>query len=411
VTTIATGQTQQAVPDLRRVVTRALVVALLIVIGLAVAGVDPRLAVFWVFGVTFGFILQRSRFCFASAFRDLFLLRDGRMMKAILGGLAVATIGFALVQYNLTPNLAGGRLPFNAGVVPLGLHLLLGGVLFGVGMVVAGGCTTGSLYRIGEGYVGSMVAVGGMLVGLAFIHFTWNWWWDTYISHLPVVWLPPSLGWGGTMALVLLALAGAAVFIMWVESRAGAFAIVRPASPRQSAADFRGKLRSLLRSVFVQGWPAIVGGVALGGLNVMIYLFERPLGVINEVGRWSEGVLNLVGLPPPPHVGGVGPCAITDAPPTLLTWGLMINGGIILGSFAASVLAGEFRLRVPRQGRRYGQSFVGGILMGYGGGLAAGCTVGGFFSAIPSLGVNGWFFGASLAVGALLGVQVIRRIS
>ncbi|MDO8531158.1 MAG: YeeE/YedE family protein [Dehalococcoidia bacterium] len=410
-TTVTVGQAKQAVPDLRGVVARALVVALLIAIGLAMAAVDSRLAVFWAFGVTFGFILQRSRFCFASAFRDLFLLQDGRVMKAVLGGLAIATVGFALVQYNLTPSLAAGRLPFNAGVVPLGLHLLLGGVLFGVGMVVAGGCTSGSLYRIGEGYVGSLVAVGGMMVGLAFIHFTWNWWWENYISRQPLVWLPPTLGWGGAVVLVLLVLAAAASFIIWIESRASAFAIVRPASPQEDAAGFSAKLRSLLRSVFVKGWPAIVGGVALGGLNVMFYLFERPVGVVNEVGRWSEGVLNLIGLPPPAHAGGVGPCAVTDASPTLLTWGLMINGGIILGSFAASVLAGEFRLRVPRQARRYGQSFGGGILMGYGAGLAAGCTLGGFFSAIPSLGLNGWFFGASLAVGALIGIQVIRRIS
>jgi uncharacterized membrane protein YedE/YeeE len=88
----------------------------------------------------------------------------------------------------------------------------------------------------------------------------------------------------------------------------------------------------------------------------------------------------------------------------------MINGGMIFGSFIAALLAGEFKIRLPRQRRRYLQAFIGGSLMGYGFGLAAGCTIGGFFSAVPSLGLNGLVFGGSLAIGAFLGVHIIKRI-
>jgi hypothetical protein len=49
--------------------------------------------------------------------------------------------------------------------------------------------------------------------------------------------------------------------------------------------------------------------------------------------------------------------------------------------------------------------------MGYGAGIAVGCTIGAFFSAIPSLGLNGWVFGLALLAGAALGVQIIRRIA
>ncbi|MCL4545374.1 MAG: YeeE/YedE family protein [Chloroflexi bacterium] len=49
--------------------------------------------------------------------------------------------------------------------------------------------------------------------------------------------------------------------------------------------------------------------------------------------------------------------------------------------------------------------------MGSGAGLAAGCTIGAFFSAIPSLGLNGWIFGLGLLTGAAGGVQVIRRLA
>ena len=83
---------------------------------------------------------------------------------------------------------------------------------------------------------------------------------------------------------------------------------------------------------------------------------------------------------------------------------------MLFGSFAAALGAGEFKLRVPRRTVRYAQSLGGGVFMGYGAGIAMGCTIGALFSAIPSLAVNGWVFGAFLALGAWLGTQMIQWI-
>jgi uncharacterized membrane protein YedE/YeeE len=163
------------------------------IILVAMAASDRLLAVFWLFGLAFGFVLQRSRFCFASAFRDLFLLGDARMMKGVLAGLAVATAGFTVLMARLLPEVGFGSLPPGATVLPLGIHTLLGGVLFGIGMVLAGGCTSGSLYRAGEGYVGSMVALLGIILGLEISSHTWNWWWEMHISRAPLIWFPERL--------------------------------------------------------------------------------------------------------------------------------------------------------------------------------------------------------------------------
>lgn len=89
----------------------------------------------------------------------------------------------------------------------------------------------------------------------------------------------------------------------------------------------------------------------------------------------------------------------------------MINGGIILGSLIGALLSGEFKISLLRQKCRYFQILLGGVLMGYGAGLASGCTIGAFFSAVPSLGLNGFLFGGAVALGAFLGVQTIKRIS
>lgn len=89
----------------------------------------------------------------------------------------------------------------------------------------------------------------------------------------------------------------------------------------------------------------------------------------------------------------------------------LANLGLFAGALVAALLAQEFKLRVPRKPIRYAQSLGGGLLMGYGAGIAVGCTVGAFFSAIPSLAANGWLFAAALAGGAYLGTKVLPRLT
>jgi len=102
---------------------------------------------------------------------------------------------------------------------------------------------------------------------------------------------------------------------------------------------------------------------------------------------------------------------MVGAQPGQLTWGLMINGGIILGAMVSSILSGDFRLKWIKHKKQYLQVLLGGILMGYGAGLASGCTIGGFFSAVPSLGLNGFVFGGAIAIGAFIGVKIVSKIS
>jgi uncharacterized membrane protein YedE/YeeE len=58
---------------------------------------------------------------------------------------------------------------------------------------------------------------------------------------------------------------------------------------------------------------------------------------------------------------------------------------------------------------RYVQSIIGGVIMGYGAGLGVGCTLGAFFSSVPSLALNGWVYAIGLCVGSYLAVQWIKR--
>jgi uncharacterized protein len=387
----------------------AIAVALVILLGALSS--DRLLAVFWLFGLAFGFVLQRSRFCFTSAFRDLFLLGDGRVMKGILAGLAVATMGFTVLMARLVPETGFGSLPPGATVLPLGLHTLLGGVLFGIGMVLAGGCTSGSLYRAGEGYVGSMVALLGIMAGLEVSSHTWNWWWQTVISQAPLVWLPEHLGYFGSTLLTFGGLFALFLGVSWWEWRAAmALPLNQPKAPTPTS--LGEYLRVLGQTIFVKGWPVVVGGVALGTLNVFLYTYRHPWGVVAGLGIWADKAAAALGLGAGELLGrsSLAGCAFEPETASALGHMPLLNLGVIGGAFIAASLAAEFKLRWPRQPLRYVQSLGGGVLMGYGAGLALGCTVGAFFSAIPSLALNGWVFALALAGGAYIGVKILNRL-
>ena len=388
-----------------------LVIAAAGLVSLWAARADSQFAVFWLMGMAFGFVLQRSRFCFTSAFRDLFLLRDGRVMKGVIAGMAVATVGFTLIMSDRLPNSRLDVVAPEAHVSPLALALIVGGLAFGLGMVLAGGCISGSMYRMAEGYLGSWVAFAGIMTGLLVAAHTWNWWWRLDIGRAPRLWLPNIAGYGGGVAITLLALAGAYVLILWWESRAG-LVIPLTLMTHDPAVTFGDELRRTYRAIFVRGWPAISGGLALGTLNVFLFAYEHPWRITGEISAWASalaGKLNL-GLAPPPLLGveTLAGCTLSGAEGVFLNHMTLSNLGLFAGALVAALLAQEFKLRVPRKPIRYAQSLGGGILMGYGAGLAVGCTVGAFFSAVPSLAANGWLFAAALTGGAFLGTKALR---
>lgn len=382
------------------------------VVWVAAHGYDTQFSRFWVFGLAFGFVLQRGRFCFASAFRDLFLLGHGRTMKGVLLGLAVASVGFAVVMARQIPNASLGFDPPTANILPIGAHTVLGGLLFGVGMVLAGGCVSGSLYRMGEGYVASWVAFAGVMGGLLGSSYTWNWWWEASIASGPRIWLPRLLGHPGALVATLLALAATFVWVLRIERRAGVvLPAVRPAD--EASESVTDDLKAIGRGVFVRGWPVLVSGAVLGALNVLLFTAQEPWGFTGEIARWTSGLAGLFSAPPPVPAGAseLPGCVLVPLDGSILNHMTFMVGGMWFGAFAAALGAGEFKLRIPRRPVRYAQSLGGGVLMGYGAGIGIGCTIGAFFSAVPSLAVNGWVFAVFLGVGAWLGTRIIGRIA
>jgi uncharacterized membrane protein YedE/YeeE len=373
---------------------------------------DFKLGAFWVIGIAFGVILQRSRLCFAGAFRDLIMSGDGRLMRAIIIGLGITTIGFAMLMTRFVPDPSFNVLPPGAHIQPVGYATIVGGVMFGIGMVLAGGCVTGTLWRMGEGYLNSWVAMGGILVGLWAASKTWNWWYDNDISKRDATWLPAKLGMTGSVLLTLSVLAAAYFAILWWEYRSPRLPEpkAKAAPPAFSATDH---IRNGWNSIFGgKGWTYTTGAIALGVLSIIAYNLQSPLGVTGGLALWADNAAKTVSAGGLPLKGGdmLAGCTSAAAGAEWLTIRTTTMSGLVIGAFTASVLSGEFKIRFSRKLARYPQVILGGAAMGYASVIAIGCTVGAFFSSIPSLALSGWLYAIGLAVGAFIGVQIIRRL-
>lgn len=104
-------------------------------------------------GVAFGVIIQRTRFCFVRCFREPFMTGEAKEARGVAISIIVSILGFAILKW-------GGLRP-EMSYVPAAFWFggLVGGIVFGVGMVIAGGCGSGSVWRCGEGQSKLLLAV------------------------------------------------------------------------------------------------------------------------------------------------------------------------------------------------------------------------------------------------------------
>ena len=198
------GRTQ---PLLGALVVLALV---LIPFAYAEAGHGAR-GLFLVFGAAFGVIFQRSRLCLVRAFREPFMTGDGEHTRASALAIVIAMLGFAILKF--TDLKDQGDWVFPAA----GAGSLLGGLIFGIGMVLAGGCGSGSIWRAGEGQMKLVAAVITFALGASLARLALT---STGLQQKlgVAVFLPAWLGWAGAIFLVIAVMAAWAAFATWNEA-------------------------------------------------------------------------------------------------------------------------------------------------------------------------------------------------
>ena len=235
-------------------------------------------------GVLFGFALQRGRFCMNSAFRDIILGKDFTLFKALSVAILVEMIGFSILAFTGTVTLAPKPLMWGANIV--------GGLVFGFGMVLAGGCASGITYRVGEGMMGALMAVLGfglsaLMAATGILNPILKSLQNTKImtaDDKPLT-LANMAGVDLKIAMLVLAIL---IIVIW------AVLALRNKSTEKSYGE---KAKSLGEAIFKKGWKWFPTGIVVGLIGMLSFPLSAaagrnyPLGI---TGGWVNIFQSLI---------------------------------------------------------------------------------------------------------------------
>jgi uncharacterized membrane protein YedE/YeeE len=340
-------------------------------------------------GTGLGFVLCRSGFGFAGAWRAFVVEGRGAGLRAQLALLAILTLAFFPL---FAVGEAFGRPLFDV-VRPVGIALLAGAFLFGIGAQLASACSSGSLAGLGNGKLRYLVVVAFMIAGatLGSAHMGW---WETrpgWVSFSMLREWGPAAGMAGNLSL-LAALAGVS---LWIErTRYGHL----QRQPVHTHHWLRGP------------WPLSRGVVVLALLCIATLLLAgRPWLIVAALPLWGAKLIGASGIPwdvafwdywgSESRIDALEASLWSDVT-TLMIWGL------VLGTALSAALAGNLRLVWRITPGEALSAAVGGLLLGYGGIIGLGCNIGAFMAGISSGSLHGWVWLAAALAGTATGVAI-----
>lgn len=415
------------------------------------------------FGFIYGMCLQYGRFCFASAFRDLFAVGVPRMAVGIM--IATFLFGFTSAFVNAT-----GWSTFHPA--PTSIHAAIAGAIFGIGMVFAGGCASGSLYKTGEGNGVALLVVVSISITQSMFVDIGGWFnklvpasWaasaaekglpssisvndgliDQYLAGY--VWNQPVLRFAEMLGMKTDSAAGAFVgnllvgvaipaliILMWVyfvwvrknyikkvQKEKGDVSLVDhvkgfwsmiTASKRTSIAGLFLGIACGLQMFVIEGLRMKFGVKNAGtilhrlgfdfGLSAKGTVFDPGYWyVTTQEAQWVGWVAQKLGMN---NMDNIFFGWVNGIPNPAFNPADWMSVALIGGAAVMALLSNEFKFKKPTKELAV-WAIIGGALMGIGSRLALGCNVGGFFVRAANGDPSGWLFGVGMIGGAFVGVK------
>lgn len=415
------------------------------------------------FGFVYGMCLQYGRFCFSSAFRDLFAVGVPRMAVGIM--IAMALFGAVSAVVTVTGNSTFHPAPY-------GIHSVIAGFIFGVGMVLTGGCASGSLYKAGEGNATALVVILSISVSQAIFASVGGWtnnlvpyswhlsavgkglpasinagdgWVDQYLAGY--VWNQPVNRFGKLLEFqnpiaasfvgdVLIGIVVPAsiillgVYLIWyrkgfLRKRAGeklpttglgvhlaGYWTMIMASKRTAIAGLAlgiaaglhmYVMKGLMLKFDVSNFGQLMTKMGItDGLSAKGTVFDPGYWyVTTQEAQWVGWVFNKLGAN---NMDNIYFGLENGLPNPLINPADWMSLALIGGAAVMALLSNEFKWKgTTRELAMW--AIIGGTLMGIGSRLGLGCNVGAFFVRVSQGDVSGWMFGAGMFVGAYVGVK------
>jgi len=342
-------------------------------------------------GLLFGFFLQKGDLCGASAFSEVLLMRDGRKVFGVWVGIVVAMAGFAGAGLL-------GLAPLNPKPL-LWVNDIVGGLVFGAGTVLAGGCISGCLYKSAMGNLNSIAALLTIPIGIAFVEHGPLTRWAANMKAIKT-----TAAGGGPVTLSslsglpfwswALAIAGLTAGIVLLRGRKRGDGSVPPIPPVHG-----GRTPGPLS----RPWKPWQAGLAIG-LVVVASLFSSAAAGRNYPIGVTHGVLHVQELLTESSLIHVaGPVDKAPAPAAapgarrINWWLVLVVFGTFFGSLASASLQGRVRLQ-PKPPEQVVTALGGGFLVGAGAAMATGCIVGNIMSGWSLMSIGMLLFGAAVVL-------------
>ena len=357
-------------------------------------------------GFLFGFFLQKGDLCGSSAFSEVLLMKDWQKIWGLWVCIVTGMVGFAALDLL-------GWIALNPKPM-IWANYVIGGLLFGIGMVLAGGCVSGCLFKSGAGNLNSMVALLGIALGVSLVEYGPL---STINASLKQYVLKAAEGKPVTLSSMTGFSFGAIALFFAVVTIVASFVLARMKTVKQTVTK---KPFSLKEKVLARTWRPWQAGLLIGILGSAAYLSSAssgrnyPLGVTHGVMHaqlliTDRNLVHVYMKTPPPEAAQAkapekpeSPLGQQPAPtPTpggkkVSWWLILLVSSLVTGSWVSGRLSGETRL-LPKPPEQVFIAFFGGLLVGTGAAIAGGCVIGNITS--------GW---ALMSTGTVLfGVVVI----
>jgi uncharacterized membrane protein YedE/YeeE len=326
----------------------------------------------FVTGIVMGAVANKTNFCTMGAVSDWVNMGDTGRLRAWLLAIAVAMLGVVALE-------ASGKVVIGTSTFPpyrtpnlAWLRYVLGGLMFGIGMTLASGCGNKTLVRIGGGNLKSVVVLA--IASACAYAMLWTDFYDTVFgSMVSATTVNLSAAGKTSQALGDLTGIGNTVFggLLGVALLGFVF----------SSRDFRGSVDHIVGGAVIGvavliGWFVTGGSMGAAWKEFADFADVKPLRVETQSFTFMS------------PMGDLARYVMSPADTSLINFGIMALAGVIVGSFLYAVISRNFRIEWFVNRSDFVNHAIGAVLMGIGGVLSMGCTVGQGITGVSTLALG-----------------------
>ncbi|RIL39786.1 YeeE/YedE family protein [Staphylococcus equorum] len=320
-------------------------------------------------GALLGFVMQRTRFCLAGGFRDMYVQKSNKMFYALLIAISVQSIGLLILT-------STGLVEIPESTYPI-IGTVIGSFIFGIGIILSGGCATGTWYRAGEGLIGSWMALIAYGFTAAATKF------GLLLPLMNGVNKPTNVNSSmaqttGIPTWVWVALLTIITILLVVKT-------LRKPKPKFAIPKLKQKYTGIRHYLFEKKYHPFVAAIAVGLIALIAWPVSESTGRMYGLGITTPSA-NIVQF-------------FVTGDLKLIDWGVFLVLGIFVGSYIAAKGAKEFKWRMPDK-KTIRNSVIGGVCMGFGDSVAGGCSIGNGLVETATMSWKGWIALASMILGA-----------